>query len=205
MQLTMTRVGTRTAALAGLGAFVGLVALQHAFRADDLPPAEHFISEYARGEDGWVQVVAFLAWAGSLGATVALARGAGEERPGARGIVMVATAVGAAGAAACAAFTTQTVAGQLPVGALRTTAGQLHDLGSGLIAVGLIVAAVASLRLVSDGGYRLSVLGLGALLFAVPSLLVAFGYDAPGWGQRGLIAVACLWQLRFVLQSSSES
>lgn len=201
----MTRSRNRTAALAGLGVFVGLVAVQHAFRADDLPPADHFISEYARGDAGWVQVVAFLAWAGSLGVTVALARGAGERRPVARGVVMAAIAVGAAGAVACAAFATQTVAGELPTGAVRTTAGQLHDLGSGLIAIGLIVAALASLRLVSDGSYRLSVLGLGLLLFAVPSLLVAFGYDAPGWGQRGLIAVACLWQLRFVLQSSSES
>ncbi len=194
----------RTLALTGLGAFAGLVAIQHAFRADDLPPADHFISEYANGSGGWVQVVAFMAWAGSLAATTGLAARAGERRV-AHGIVVAGVGAGMVGAVACAAFATETVGGELPAGAVKSTAGQLHDLGSAFLFFGLLVAAVASVRLIRRRGYRLTVLGLAVLLFLVPSLLIALEYDAPGWGQRGFIAVGCLWHLRFVLQSSSES
>lgn len=200
----MTRA--RTLALSGLGAFVGLVALQHLWRADDLPPADHLISEYANGAGGWVQVVAFLAWSVSLGATTVLARqaGAGDRRL-ARGVVVAGVAAGAVGAVACAAFATETVGGELPAGAIKSTAGQLHDLGSAFIFFGLLVAAVASVRVIRRRDYRYSVLGLALLLFLIPSVLVAAGYDAPGWGQRGFIAVGCLWQLRFIQSSSSES
>ena len=199
----MTR--TRTIALAGLGAFAGLVALQPLWRADDLPPADHLISEYANGSGGWVQVVAFLGWAASLGATTVLAARTGDRRV-ARGVVVAGVAAGALGAVACAAFATDTVGGELPEGAVKSTAGELHDLSSAFIFFGLLVAAVASARLVRRRGYRLSVLGLAVLLFAIPGALIAAGYDAPGWGQRGFIAVGCLWQLRFLqLSSSSES
>lgn len=200
----MTLRSPRTLALTGLAAFAGLVAVQHLLRADDLPPADHFISEYANGEGGWVQVIAFLAWAGSLGATTVLAGRIGERRV-ARAVVGLGIGAGAVGAVACAAFATETVGGELPAGALKSTAGQLHDLGSGFIFFGLLVAAVASVRLVRRRGYRLSVLGLAGLLVLVPAALVALGYDAPGWGQRGFIAVGCLWQLRFVSVVEQES
>ena len=195
--MTRSRTSPRTLALAGLGAFAGLVALQHLWRADDLPPADHFISEYANGAGGWVQVVAFLGWAASLGATTVLATRTGD-RPIARGVVVAGVAAGALGAVACAAFATETVGGELPEGAVKSTAGQLHDLGSAFIFFGLLVAAVASVRLVRRRGYRLSVLGLAALLLLIPSALIAAGYDAPGWGQRGFIAVGCLWQWRLL-------
>lgn len=202
----MTLPRLRIAGLAGLAGFVGLVAAQHLWRADDLPPAEHFVSEYAVGDGGWVQVVAFLAWAGSLAATVEVTRRAyaGRERRVARAVVIAGVAAGTVGAVACAAFATETVGGELPAGVVKSTAGELHDLGSAFIFFGLLVAAVGSVRLVRDRGYRLSVLGLAVLLFAIPSALVAFGYDAPGWGQRGFIAVGCLWQWRFLQASSSR-
>lgn len=199
---------TRKLAYTGLGGFVGLVALQHLWRADDLPPADHFISEYSVGDGGWVQVVAFLAWAGSLGATALLAtRTDAERRRIARAVVVAAVAAGAVGAVACAAFATETVGGELPAGAIKSTAGRLHDLGSAFIFFGLLVAAVASVRVIRRRGYRLSVLALAVLLLLIPSALIAAGYDAPGWGQRGFIAVGCLWQLAFVraAQSSRES
>jgi len=195
---------TRKLALAGLGAFTGLVALQHLWRADDLPPADHFISEYAVGDGGWVQVIAFGGWAVSLAATAALARAGGTGRPISRAITVAGVAAGALGAVATAAFATETVGGRLPPGRVKSTAGELHDLGSAFIFFGLLVAAVASVRTIRRRGYRLGVLGLAGLLLLIPSVLIALEYDAPGWGQRGFIAVGCLWQLSFV-QSSSES
>lgn len=202
----MTSSRVRTLGLAGLVGFAGLVAAQHLWRADDLPPAEHFVSEYAVGEGGWVQVVAFLSWAASLAATAEVARrgSASSGRRIAQAVSLAGLAAGAVGAVACAAFTTETVAGELPAGVVKSTAGELHDLGSAFIFFGLLVAAVASVRLVRRRGYRLSVLGLAVLLVLIPSGLVALGYDAPGWGQRGFIAVGCLWQWRF-LQASSVS
>lgn len=202
--------------LTGLATFAALIVVQHATRADDLPPADHFISEYARGPGGWVQVIAFLAWAVSLAATAALTGRRPDlvataaltrrrpDRPIAWGLTTAGLAIGAIGAVACAAFATETVGGVLPKGAVKSTAGQLHDLGSAGIFFGLLLAALASFRLIPRRGYRLSVAALGLLLFLIPAALVAAGYDAPGWGQRGVIAVGCLWQWRFV-QTSRES
>jgi hypothetical protein len=92
----------------------------------------------------------------------------------------------------------------LPEGATKTTAGELHDLGATGIFFGLLLAALASVRLIAQRSYRLSVLALGVLLFVIPTALVVASYDAPGWGQRGFIAVGCLWQWRFI-QTSRES
>ena len=188
----------RTVALGGLGAFVALVAVQHPLR-DDLPPADHFISEYAKGSTAAVQVIAFLCWAVAMAATAACAR-THAGRPWARGIVTAALCLSAAGCVVAALFATQTIAGELPPGTQRTTAGRLHDLGTLLILAGLLVAAFASLRLVRDRRYRWTVAGLGAALLAVVPVLVALGLDAPGIGQRALIAIGCLflWRLAAV-------
>jgi hypothetical protein len=193
------RTMPRRIASLGLAAFVALIIVQHATRADDLPPADHFISEYARGPGGWVQAVAFLAWGVSFAATfVLLPRG---ERRVARAVVGLGLVAGVIGALMCAAFATETVGGVLPEGATKSQAGQLHDLGSAGIFFGLFVAALASVRIVPRRGYRLSVLVLGLLLIAIPAALIAAGYDAPGWGQRGFIAVGCLWQWRLIQTS----
>ncbi len=197
----MTVPRTRLAGLAGLATFVALVVLQHATRADDLPPADHFVSEYAVGAGGWVQVVAFLAWAGSLAATVALVLRTGR-RKWARWIVVAGLAAGVLGAVAAAFFATETVGGVLPPGRVKSTAGELHDLGSAGLFFGLLVAAVASVRLVERRRYRLELLGLVVLLFLIPSALIVAEYNAPGWGQRGFIAVGCLWQWRLLASSA---
>jgi MFS family permease len=181
-------------ALAGLATFVGLVALQHATRAGDLPPADHFVSEYAVGDGGWVQAVAFLAWAGGLAATAVLMARRARARPIGRALAVLGLAAGAVGALTCAFFATQTVGGELPPGVARTTAGRLHDLGSAAIFFGLLVAAVAGARVIRRRRYRLGILGLAALLVLAPAVLVAAGYDAPGWGQRAFIAIGCGWQ-----------
>ena len=192
----------RAVALGGLVAFVALVALQHAL-VPGLAPARHFVSEYANAETGLVQGVAFLGWAFGLGACAVLAaRADGPRRPAARAVTVAALALAAGGAVLTALFATQTVAGELPPGAVRTLPGRLHDLGSLAIFAALLVAASASARLVTGWGYRLTVLGLLLALLAIVPALVALGIDAPGWGQRAFITVACAWQIAFVLAVS---
>jgi hypothetical protein len=185
----------RTVAIAGVAAFVVLVAVQHPLR-DDLPPADHFISEYANGSTAGVQVAAFLCWAASLAACAVLA---GRFRPRGRRIARALTTGGfgaaAAGGLLTAVFATQTVAGALPDGTARTTEGRLHDLGSLLILAGLLVAVLASIRLIGRRGHTLAVAGLGVALLAIVPVLLALGLDAPGLGQRGFVAVGCAAQL----------
>ena len=195
--MTRSRPRLHAAGLAGLAAFVLLVIAQHLTRADDLPPADHLVSEYAVGAGGWVQVIAFLAWAVSLAATVALLRHAGRRRI-ARALVLLGVTAGAVGAVAAALFATETVGGQLPPGEIKSLGGRLHDLGSGGLFFGLALAAAASARLIEQRAYRLTLLGLLVLLFLILAALIVAEYDAPGWGQRGFIAVGCLWQWRLL-------
>ncbi len=181
--------------IAGVAVFVALVAVQHPLRAD-LPPAEHFVSEYARGSTAPLQVAAFLAWgAAGVGCVACALRR--HERPVARAITAGALAIAVAGTLLAAAFATETVAGERPPGLERTLGGRLHDVGTLLILAGLTAAALASLRLVPRTGYRLLVAALAAALLAIVPVLVALGVDAPGIGQRGFILVGCAWQLAF--------
>lgn len=194
----------RTLSLGGIAAFLAIVAVEHLLRPD-LKPAEHFVSEYARGWTRPIQAAAFLAWAASMGAQVRLARDAAPPgRRIARGLVCLGLAAATAGALLAAAFASQTVAGELPAGVRRTTEGRLHDLGTLLILAGLLAAALASLRLVRDGRYRATVAGLALALLAIVPVLVALGLDAPGIGQRGFILVGCAWQWRFTAAVSSR-
>lgn len=188
-----------TVARGGLVAFVGLVALEHVLRPG-LPPADHFVSEYAHGATAPVQTAAFVAWALATAACAVLAARV-PGRPVARALTVLALAAAAAGLLIAATFTTQTVGGELPTGVERTTGGRLHDVGTLAILAGLLVAALASVRLLPRRGYRLGVLGLGAALLAIVPVLVALGYDAPGVGQRGFILVGCAWQWLFVRAS----
>lgn len=185
----------RSLARTGLVAFVGLVALEHLLRPG-LPPADHFISEYGRGATQPVHVAAFGAWAlAGAGCAVLAARRRG--RPVARALTTGGFAVAAAGAVLTAAFVTQTVAGELPAGVARTLGGRLHDIGTLLILAGLLVAALASLRLVPSRRFRLEVALLGVLLLCIVPALVALGLDAPGLGQRGFVLVGVAYQWRF--------
>jgi hypothetical protein len=182
----------------GLGAFVGIVVAEHALRPG-LAPGQHFVSEYGVGSTAPLQSAAFVAWSASMAAAALLSPPPpAPRRPLARAVVAGALAVAALGALACAAFATQTVAGRLPDGVARTTAGRLHDLGTLLILAGLLVAALAGVRLIGRRRHTLEVAGLAVALVAVVPVLVALGIDAPGWGQRAFILVGCLWQWRFV-------
>src|SRR4051794_39657355 len=120
---------------AGLVGFVGIVAFEHLVRRD-LPPGEHFVSEYAQGWTHPLQAAAFVSWAAATAACAALAARV-HRRRGARAVVVVALAVATAGLCLAAIFATQTVAGELPLGTRRTTGGRLHDFGTLLILAGL--------------------------------------------------------------------
>lgn len=190
--------------LVGTGAFVAVVTLAHPLRPG-LPPADHFVSEYAVGPGGWVQTVAFLCWAAGLAAAAVLAAGL-PSGPGRRGRWARPLATGflvmaAAGAVLCAAFETQTVGGVLPEGVDRTAEGRLHDLGSLLVLGGIVVAALAAARLLSSR-YRWLIGAFAAAFFAWPAMLVMLGADAPGIGQRGLIVLGCAWTASFAVAAS---
>jgi len=185
----------------GLAAFVGLVALEHLLRPD-LPPGEHFVSEYANGWTGPVQTVAFLAWAAATGACAVLAART-PRRKIARALTVLALGAATVGLVMTALWPTETVAGELPVGVQRTPGGRLHDLGTLAILAGLLVAALASLRLVPSTRYRLIVLALGVTLLAIVPVLIALRLDAPGIGQRGFILVGLAWQVAFASHERS--
>ncbi len=146
-----------------------------------------------------MQLVAFLSWGAGMWAAVALAaRAPPPDRAIARGLTVAALVLAGGGAIAAALFTTQTVAGELPPGTARTLTGRLHDLATLGIFAGLVLAAVASLRLVRSNRYRGLVALLALALLAVVPTLVALGLDAHGIGQRGFILVGCLWLLALV-------
>jgi hypothetical protein len=174
----------------GLLAFVGLVALEHPLRGD-LPARDHFISEYASGVTHPIAILAFLAWGAAMAATAALA-----WREGLRAVPVL-LGLAALGTCVAAAFATQTVAGELPAGTIRTTAGRLHDQATLAIFAGLLGAAVWALRALRTRRYRLGLLACAAALVLAPGVLVAAGLDWPGVGQRAivLVGVAALWLL----------
>ena len=175
----------------GLAAFIGLVAIQHPLRGD-LPPGDHFVSEYAKGSTSALQVAAFVFWAIALAAgSLLVARAAGPARRIARAIAAFGLGLGAAGITVSAIFATQTVAGVLPEGVQRTTTGRLHDLGTLAVFAGLLLAAGASLRFAPRRGYRIALAALFAILMLTIPILVALGIDAPGIGQRVFILVGC--------------
>lgn len=165
----------------------------------DLPPGEHFVSEYANGWTRPLQTVAFLAWAAATAACAVLAARVPERRI-AGAVVVVALLVATGGLLLAAMFATQTVAGELPAGTPRTTAGRLHDIGTLAILAGLLMAALASLRQVPSTRYRLTVIALGIALVAIVPALVAIRLDAPGVGQRGFILVGLAWQWLYARQ-----
>jgi hypothetical protein len=169
-----------TLAHGGQLAFVALVALAHPLRGD-LPAPDHFVSEYASGSTEALAIAAFLSWGLAMVAAAALA-----WRRGLRAVPVL-LVVAALGAGAAAGFDTQTVAGELPAGAIRTDAGRLHDQGTLAIFAGLLGAVIWALRALRTRRYRLGLLACAAALVAAPAVLVAAGLDWPGVGQRAIV------------------
>jgi hypothetical protein len=163
-------------------AFVGLVALEHPLRTD-LPAPDHFISEYASGATEGLAILAFLAWGLAMVAAAALAWGGGLRA------VPVLLVLAALGTVVAAGFDTQTIAGELPPGVVRSDAGRLHDQGTLAIFAGLLGAALWGLRALRTRRYRAGLAGCAAGLVLAPGVLVAAGLDWPGIGQRAIVLV----------------
>ena len=186
--------------------FVVIVLIEHVL-AGRLSPASHMISEYANAGDGWLMVVGFLAWALALALTAATARldlTTSPHRLACQSLVWL-LLVAAAGILITACFATQTSAGVLPRGVRLSTAGRLHDIGSGLATLALLGAAVAStLPIKHPAAFRRWV--WLALLFGVGSDLglLLIGHAVGGARQRLLIAIACGWQALLLAPREGE-
>ncbi len=159
-----------------------------------LDPATHQVSEYVHGQLGWLMTCGFLLWAGSL----LLAAVIVSDIPRGRALAC-ALLVAAAGMGVTACFATQTSAGQLPPGVTLTTAGRLHDIGSGLATVALLAALLLSLRLRERPTLRKVTLALLALGVPTTVLLFVLGSEAAGIRQRVLLLAACIWQLTLLI------
>ncbi len=183
----------RAVVLWGLGVFLAAVLLEHVL-TPSLSPARHTISEYANAGTGAIMTVGFAAWAASLAAT-----GAWAWLDRRRRLLALLLALAALGMVLAACFPTQTVAGSLPPGVMRTATGRLHDLGSGLTSLALLVGAlVSALQSWPPRRFRLSSAIVVAAAVLVDVVLLAVGPDVGGIRQRLLVAMGCAWQLLLV-------
>lgn len=187
--------------LLGLGVLVAAVVAMHAIDPG-LSPARHTISEYVHADAGAVMGVGFAGWALSLAAAallVLLLRAPEGWPRRLANVVAGLLAVAAVAVVVLDVFPTQTVAGALPAGVERTTAGRLHDIGSGVATVALLCASVVSLGLLSAyRAYQHAVVALLATALAGSIAGLAIGAAAGGARQRLLVAAAIGWQVLLV-------
>jgi hypothetical protein len=181
--------------LLGMLGFFAVVLAEHLLR-QGLSPASHEISEYANGPHSELMEIGFAAWALSLAAEALLVLWTRRGRALATRLVSGLLLCAAAGIAVTAIFNTQTSAGHLPAGVMYTKAGELHNLGSGLALVALLLATIASIVAFEVHSYRrftvlLLVGGLG-----MAGVLLLVGPEVAGVRQRVLLLAALLWQLR---------
>jgi hypothetical protein len=164
----------------------------------DVGPARHMVSELAHGTAGWVMTAGFGCWAVALvlGAIV-LPR---ADRPAGATLV----AIAAAGVVVLMVFPTQTIGGELPAGVARTTAGRLHDVGSGVATLALAAAAgISGVRAWRGGDRRTSAMVVVLLAVAIAATVVglAIGPSVGGLRQRVLLLAAVTWQWLVVDES----
>lgn len=185
----------RGVGLFGLALFVAVTVAQHAL-VPQLGPRHHTVSEYANADQGWLMTAAFAAWALALAATALR-----ELSPlHGRWVLAVLLAIASLGLATTAVFATQTSAGLLPPGTMRSTGGALHDLGSGAAQLALLGAVLATIlhpaepRVMRRLAAALFVSGL-----AVDIALLALGDPAAGIRQRLLLLVASIWHAALLM------
>lgn len=182
--------GLDLVAAGGLGAFIGIVVLEH-FLEPSLNPLRHQVSEYANSPTGLLMVLGFVAWAISLIATSLLAKLQWEDR-----LVAALLAAAALGMVIVSVFPTETSAGDLPPGTHLTTAGKLHNLGSGLTSLALFGSALAiAFRADSEVQLRWIAIGLVLAGLVLSALLLLIGPSVGGLRQRLLLTIGCGWQL----------
>lgn len=193
------------AAIASLSWFVLTVVLQHVL-VPELSPARDTISEYANegGAAGPLMTAGFLMWAGSFATTaVFLFRGPQQGRAGVmrvlRDVLCALLLIAAVGAIVTALFPTQTGAGLLPPGQLKSDTERLHALGSDLIQTSLYPAAVLSVILPGPRWFRLVTVALVVVEAAVGPALAVLDVDASGARQRLQLAAGCGWQFALLV------
>lgn len=184
--------------VSGLLLFLAITGLEHALRPE-LSPATHEISEYANGRDGALMTSAFVLWTLSLACTGLLVWRVARGRPAAAALLLA-----AAGIAATAAWPTQTSAGLLKQGETLHAAGRLHDIGSGVATIALLLAALLSLRLRTHWLRHFTAAALATAL-AADLILLAIGSEVAGVRQRVLVAAACAWQLALLGSQSGAA
>ncbi|MDQ3933067.1 MAG: DUF998 domain-containing protein [Actinomycetota bacterium] len=194
----------RVTAWLGVGVFVGVVLLQHAASAE-LRPHRHVISEYANTDAGSIMGAGFVAWAVGLVATslLVLRRTRPEPRDRAGQLLALCLMLAAAGATVTAIFETQAVGSVVPPGTTRTAAGRLHDAGSGVLSVALLLAGVTSVHAAGFARwFRRTTIALMLVAVVVDVALLVAGDPVPGVRQRVLVAAGCGWQVALIAQLS---
>ena len=176
-------------AFAGLIAFLACAAAEHLL-SPSLDPARHQISEYVHTQTGAVMTIGFLAWAFSLAATALVVWR--EWRTAVLALLLVLASLGML---LTACFATQTSAGMLPPHTTLTTTGRLHDVGSGLTSVALLLAAIFSaIGYRASKAFRVRTVALIVIALLGSGVLLAVGSSVWGARQRQVILVGCLWQ-----------
>lgn len=157
-------------------------------------PLEHMVSELVHGPAGPAAIVGFACWAVALALTAWLV--AGSTRYGAEAVgVAVLLGVAAIAVVVLTIFPTQTDAGKLPEHVTRTTAGRLHDAGSGVAEIALLVAALTTLVAARRRPERFGLLVAAILAVATLATILglAIGDSVGGLRQRLVLLCALTW------------
>jgi cobalamin biosynthesis protein CobD/CbiB len=170
---------------------------EHAIRSS-LSPWRHQISEYANGRSGWLMTLGLAAWAVSLASTAIVLYPSS-------GMAAFGCGCAAAGMVLVACFHTQTSAGVLPRGIMRTTQGGLHDFGGEVVSAGVLLAAIATAATAHyPRATRRFAGGMVAIAIVVSAALLAFAPHAGGTRQRLTVLAACLWQAAALRAAARE-
>ena len=185
-------------AVATLVFFVVVVAAEHLL-IPGLSPATHQLSEYANSSQwGWLMTVGFASWAVSLLTSAEVVRHSDTLQGHRVRLTLLVGLLAIAGLAMIitAWFHTQTVAGAIPRGHTLTTAGRLHDVGSGTTTLALFLAAVVSTRMAGANQRWFRTATWSAIVAAVgiDLVLLVVGTGVGGIRERVLVAIGCAWQ-----------
>lgn len=198
----------KVAAGAGV-AFIVLLTLLH-FLKPELDPSWRFISEYARGDHGWMMMAAFFALAIGYTSLFVAIKSQVSTIAGKIGLGLL--LVSAVGMAIAGMFVTDPIT--VPMDE-RSTASQLHDFGALLdltpFAAPLIAWSLARRNPSWAAAKRalwltawLPLVGLIVFTGAVATLAPEgkFGPDVlVGWPNRFLIATYCIWLITVASQA----
>jgi Protein of unknown function (DUF998) len=188
----VSRHGGIVASAYGLAAFLVVVAVQPLLEPS-YDPLRQGISEFVHTGAGGLDLFGFLSWAFSLAILAGIVATAPRERGRGRAREAEAAGLGAAavGLLLVACFATDRGAEAAGEVTHATAAGRIHDLGSALVAAGVLLAVLAEGGRGADCRLALATIAAAALSSAV---LFALGDPLPGLRQRCLVTCACAWQ-----------